>query len=122
MGGVEAADGGGGGEAAADAPEKSVTLLLGRRGLERRDQHTLWVEVAHDVGDGAVLAARVHALQHDEQRPLVLRVKALVPLEQDVLVLFDVALGSALAALQPRMALGVAVGHPEAPVSDLGAA
>src|SRR5260370_16751389 len=107
MGGVEAADGGGGGEAAADAPEKSVTLLLGRRGLERRDQHTLWVEVAHDVGDGAVLAARVHALQHDEQRPLVLRVEALVPVEQDVLLLFDVPLASALSPFPPSIHVSV---------------
>ena len=51
-----------------DAPEEVVCGLLGGRLFEGFDRRGLRVQDAHHVVDGAVLAGRVEALQHDEQR------------------------------------------------------
>ena len=52
-------------------------LLVGRL-LEGVDPHAGGVRAAQDVLDRAVLAGRVDALQHDQQRALLLRVQALL--------------------------------------------
>src|SRR5437870_7369020 len=71
---VEDADVAGDGQSFPDPPEKAAPPLLRRRLFESCDQHALRVEVAHDVGDGAVLARRIHALKDDEQRAFALGV------------------------------------------------
>ncbi len=49
------------------APQVVVVEILARRDLEAADLDALWVDPAHDVADGAVLAGRVHRLEdhHD---------------------------------------------------------
>ena len=54
-----------------------LQLLLARR-LERVDLAALRIDARHHVLDDAVLAGGIHALQHDEHRPAVLRVKPLL--------------------------------------------
>ena len=53
------------------APEEMVIQFLCGRRLERIHLATLRIDAAHHVLDGAVLASRVHALQHYEQCPPV---------------------------------------------------
>ena len=52
-----------------------MALLGALRHLERRDGHALRIQPAHDVPDGAVLAAGVDALQDHQQSPLGVRVE-----------------------------------------------
>ena len=49
------------------APEEVVVGLLGARSLEGGHPAPLGVDPAEDVLDGAVFAACVHGLQHDQQ-------------------------------------------------------
>jgi hypothetical protein len=69
------------------------------------------------VGDGAVLAAGVHSLQHDEQRTLAFGVEALVPVEELVLMLLHVAQRAAVAAFQAGRRIRVDIRHPKPPVT-----
>jgi hypothetical protein len=57
------------------------------------DRTALRVHGAQDVIDSAILAARVHGLQADQQRALALGVKAVLQLAQLLTVLFDLRLG-----------------------------
>ena len=50
----------------ADPPQEAVPPFFRGRRLERGDPDALGVEAADDVGDRAVLAAGVHALQHQQ--------------------------------------------------------
>src|SRR4051812_2923685 len=61
-----------------DAPEEVVRELVGRRLLERRDAHALRVRAGEHMLDGAVLPARVHRLQDDEERLARLGVEAVL--------------------------------------------
>src|SRR6266852_1930828 len=117
---VEYPDFAGLGQATADPPEKAVALLLGSGLFERRDLDRLRVQVADYVGDRAVLPARVHALQHDQERALALCVELLLELEQLGLVLGEVLFHS-LCTLQSRGRVWVDLRQPEAPVFDCGA-
>src|SRR5450759_963544 len=74
----------------ADPPQEAVTFFFRGGSFEGGDLDPLRVEVADHVGDGAVLASRVHRLQHDQQRSLVLCVEPLLELEQTRSVLLDV--------------------------------
>ena len=56
-----------------DPPQEVVAELLRGRDLERRDRAALRVECLHDLGDRAVLACGIDALEHDEDRVLRLR-------------------------------------------------
>ena len=58
-----------------DAPEEVMSKLGGGRLLEARDAHALRVDRPEHVLDRAVLAGRVHRLQHDQDRVLVLGVE-----------------------------------------------
>lgn len=57
------------------APKEVVGQLLGRGLLERPHPAPLRIDPAEDVLNGAVLAAGVYHLQHDEQRALPFRVQ-----------------------------------------------
>ena len=54
------------------APQEVVVELLRRRDLEAADLDALRIDPAHDVPDGAVLAGRVHRLEHDDDPVRVL--------------------------------------------------
>ena len=58
--------------------------------LERRDLAALRIEAFHDVADRAVLAGRVHALQHQQQRAAVLGIEPIAEVVErgDVVVEF----------------------------------
>src|SRR5450759_4317868 len=90
VGAVEDADDADVRQMLADPPQEAVTFFFRGGSLESGDLDPLRVEVADHVGDGAVLASRVHRLQHDQQRSLVLRVEPLLELEQTRSVLLDV--------------------------------
>ncbi len=64
------------------APEIVVVEVLRRGHLERVHLAALRVHARHDVADGAVLARRVHRLEHAQQRPAVLRVELVLLLGQ----------------------------------------
>src|ERR1700719_3389220 len=97
-----------------------MPALLGRRRLEWGDQDPLWVEVSDDMGDRAVLAAAVHPLKDDEQRPLVLREESLLKVEQSLPMRFEIR-ERALVVLQAWGGVGIDVGHPETAVARHGA-
>ena len=75
---VENADVPAGWQADRRAPEEVMVEFVRARRLERVNLAALRIDAAHHVLDDAVLAGCVHALQHYEQRPLVLSVKALL--------------------------------------------
>src|SRR5215467_15469988 len=55
------------GQALDVTPEKVMIEVLARWLLEREDLATLWIYSCHDVLAGAVLAGRVHRLEHEQQ-------------------------------------------------------
>ena len=57
---------------------KSCDKLLLVRLLERVHLAALRIEAAHHMLDDAVLAGRVHRLKHDQNRPVVSRIKSLL--------------------------------------------
>src|SRR5262249_16845188 len=57
------------------SPQVIVAEFLRRRCFERVYLTTLWVQSGHNMLYGAVLARRVHCLEHDQHRVAVLRVK-----------------------------------------------
>ena len=59
-------------------PEEIVLQFLRTRLLEGMNLAALRIDAAHHVLDDAVLAGGVHRLQHDQHRPAVFRVKALL--------------------------------------------
>ena len=65
-------------QGAVGAPEEVVRQFLGPRRLEAGHLHALRVHPRHHVLDRAVLAGRVHRLEHAEHRPFVLRVELLL--------------------------------------------
>src|SRR5215813_14198196 len=52
--------------------------LLGARRLEGVDLAAKRIDAADDVLDDAVFAGRIHALEHDQHRPLAVGVKPLL--------------------------------------------
>ncbi len=54
--------------------------VFGRRGLERVDLAALRIHSRHHVLDRAVLAGGVDGLEHEQQRPAILRVEAILQL------------------------------------------
>ncbi len=56
-----------------DTPQEVVTELLRGRDLERGDRAALRVECLHDLGDRAVLACGIDALEDDKDRVFRLR-------------------------------------------------
>jgi hypothetical protein len=95
------------------APQVVARQFLGRGRLETGHAHAQRIEAAEDRPHGAVLAAGIHALQHDQQLVLVLGVED---------VLHGVELGGqlgkmlvvgSLAAGGQRLAAGVEAGKLE---------
>src|SRR5947207_6595318 len=64
------------------APEEVVVEIL-RRGLrERENLAALRIYSRHHVLDGAVLAGRVHRLEHEQQRPAILGIEHVLLLRE----------------------------------------
>ena len=63
-------------------PEKIVRQLGGSRRLERRHAHALRIHTLEHVPNRAVLAARVHRLQHDQQLPSPFGVQTILQFDQ----------------------------------------
>jgi len=101
------------GRGATDAPEEVVAELLGRRRLERLDADALGVEPAHHVLDGPVLAAGVHALEHDEHGAALLGPEPLLELLQLGQHVLEVPGGGAPADAVPLA--GIELGEAERP-------
>jgi len=59
-----------------------VVQILGRRRLEGVDLDTLRIDARHDVLDRAVLAGTVHALEDQQQRPVIVGVELFLKLAQ----------------------------------------
>src|SRR5213592_557596 len=64
------------------APEEVVRGLLLGRHLEGDDLAAARVDAVHDVLDGAVLARRVHALEHDQHRVAAFGVEYVLELRE----------------------------------------
>jgi len=62
------------------APHEVVIELFARGLLETHDLAALRIHPGHDELDGAVLAGRIHGLQHDQHSPLVLGVELVLHL------------------------------------------
>ena len=73
---------------AIDAPKEIVGKLFDAGLLERRHLAALRIEALHHVADRAVLAGRVHALQHQQQRAAAFGVKPVAEVVElgDVLI------------------------------------
>src|ERR1043165_6190847 len=71
-----------------NAPEIIVAQLLFGRILETGDVAAGGIDAAEDMVDRAILAARIHGLNNDEQRKAAIDVKLLLKLPQ----LFEVVL------------------------------
>ena len=87
MGAVEDADMSALRQPLGGAPEEIMCEFLVARRLERMDLAALRIDGAHHVLDDAVLAGRVHALQHDQHRPAAVRVEPLLQFTQPLDVL-----------------------------------
>ena len=70
IGAVEDADAAALRQALGDAPQEIVVELLGARRLERMHLAALRIDAGHHVLDDAVLAGRVHPLEHQEHAQL----------------------------------------------------
>ena len=100
------------------APQEVVReLLLGRR-LERHDPHAERVDPAEDVLDGAVLAAGVHRLQHEEHATLRLRPQPRLEVGKALPVRLEGGDGRRLVARRPRRRPGIDLGEVEALVDE----
>src|SRR5262245_18763931 len=63
-----------------NAPQEIMRQLFLGRGSEAYCTHAQWIHLAKYVPDGAILAGRVHALQHDQDTTLRFRVQKLLQL------------------------------------------
>ena len=95
-----------------DAPEEVVGQLGDAGLLERRDLAVLRIEALHDVADRAVLARRIHALEHQQQRPAVLGVEPVAEIVEHGDVFAQFRLG-VLFALEPPRIVGVEIPEPD---------
>ena len=103
------------------APQEVVVELLRGRLLEREHLAALGIHAGHHVLDRRILARRVHGLEHEQERPVILGVELLLesgqlghaPLEQlarsRLVLRFEVADVGGVVALQPE---ALAVGDP----------
>ena len=74
------------------APEKIVIQFFFAGAFEGVDLHALWIDAAHHVLDGAVLASSIHRLK-DKQHPMaILGIHLLLKLIDLLLVLSDQAI------------------------------
>ena len=87
------------------APEKIVVEFLRARRLERMHLAALRIDAGHHVLDDAVLAGRIHRLEHDQHRPAVLRVEPLLQIGEALDVRLEHLLGLVLVDIE---ACGVA--------------
>ena len=71
------------------APHKIVVEFPRRRLLERSDLAALRVDALEHRLDRAVLACRVHALENQQQRPLVLGIELFLKIVQPLAVGLD---------------------------------
>src|ERR1700730_18415331 len=97
-----------------------MSPFLGCRLLESRDLDSLRVHVPDHVGDSAVFAARIHALEHEQDRSLVLGVELFLELEELGSMLLEVFY-DAFWFLEAGSCSRVHNGEPETAVLDLRA-
>ena len=88
-----------------DAPQVVVGQLLLGGPLERRHLHALRVDLVEHVADGAVLAARVGGLDHDEHLVRALGVEELLEVLEPVVQLLGSRLG--VVAVQAAVVVGL---------------
>ena len=95
------------------APHEIMIEFMGRRLLERSDLATLRIDAVEHALDGAVLAGRIHALEDQQQRPAILRVKLLLEIVEALAVgvedlfalgLVETALLTGLVRLEMKLA------------------
>ena len=96
------------------APEEIVVELVRARRLERMHLAALRIDAGHHVLDDAVLAGGVHALQHDQHRPLVVRVEPLLQFGEPLDVVGQHRLGFVLVEIETAGVGGVERREPEA--------
>ncbi len=82
-----------------------IELLCARR-LERMHLAALRIDARHDVLDDAILAGRIHALQHDQHRPVVVGIEPFLQLGEALGVLASIALASSLSRSRPPVSAG----------------
>jgi hypothetical protein len=109
---VEDADAAAFGQAARGPPEEVVVQLLRRGLLERIHLAPLGVDPGHHVFDHAVLARRVHGLEDQQDRPLVLGVQLLLQIVELLQPLLEMALAVFL-RLEAAGEAGIVVFEPE---------
>src|SRR6185437_4689040 len=68
------------------APHEIMVKFTGRRLLERGDLAALRIDAVENTFNRAVLAGRVHALEDQQHRPAILRVKLLLKIVQALAV------------------------------------
>src|ERR1700737_485075 len=95
-----------------------MSLLLGSRLLESRDLDSLRVHVPDHVRDGAVFAAGIHPLKHEQDRSLVLGVELFLELEELGPMLLEVFY-DLFWFLEAGSCCRVHIGEPETAVLDL---
>ena len=88
------------------APEKIVLQLLLARRLEAVHLASLRIDPGHHVLDDAVLAGRVHTLQHDQHCPTILRVKPLLQIREPGNAVGEHRLDVVLVDARPNVSAG----------------
>src|SRR5262249_22277651 len=84
-------------QASCGAPQEIMIELLRARRLERVHLAALRIDARHRVLDDAVLAGGIHPLQHDQQRPAVVGIEALLQAAEALDVVRQHRLGLVLA-------------------------
>ena len=80
--------------------------------LEGGDLAALRIEALHHVADRAVLAGRVHALQHQQQRAAIFGVEAVAEIVELGDVLIELGLHH-FALFEPAGIVGVEIAEPD---------
>src|SRR5437899_5155547 len=105
MGAVEDADIAARREIPRRPPEEIMIKLARARRLERMHQAALRIEAGHDVLDHAVLASRIHRLQHDQESPTIVGVEPFLQRREPIEICGEHSLGLVLVEIE---ATGVA--------------
>src|SRR5262249_24922163 len=87
--------------------------LARTRCLECMHQTALRIEAGHDVLDHAILAGRIHRLQHDQEGPRTVGIESFLQLRKPTEILGKLRLGLVLIEIEAARVGGIERRQPE---------